>query len=133
MPNDLWLSGESYAGIYVPLLAKQIDTYNGDATSPLNMKGFMVGNGVTNWDYDTAPAYVNMGYWHSLYDTALYDQMQALQCNYGGLYMPNVTPECLDLYYDFLDYVEDVNIYDIFGICYGPYPHPQMYEEAPHL
>lgn len=26
----------------------------------------MVGNGVTNWKFDTNPAMVDMAYWHSL-------------------------------------------------------------------
>jgi len=30
-----------------------------------NLKGFMVGNGVTNWAYDTNAAYLELAYWHS--------------------------------------------------------------------
>jgi serine carboxypeptidase-like clade 2 len=52
--NDLYISGESYGGIYVPYLVNQIDTFNTKwADNPKvfkpNLKGFMVGNGVTNW------------------------------------------------------------------------------------
>lgn len=77
--NDLFLSGESYGGIYVPYMAYFIDQHNtdnaaDDSVFKPNLKGFAVGNGVTNWDYDTTAAFVEMGYWHSLYDTALYDQ-----------------------------------------------------------
>jgi len=87
--NDLYISGESYAGIYVPWLTQSIDTYNtnnagDDTVFKPNLKGFMVGNGVTNYDYDCTPAYVEMGYWHSLYSTDIYDQMAANNCNYGG-------------------------------------------------
>jgi len=72
--NDLYLAGESYAGIYVPYLLNQIDHHNtvhqwDDVFKP-NLKGMMVGNGVTNWKYDTYPAFIEMGYWHSLYSTA---------------------------------------------------------------
>ena len=38
----------------------------------------MVGNGVTNWKYDTEPAYAQMGYYHSLYDTRTFDEMKTL-------------------------------------------------------
>lgn len=53
--HDLYISEESYAGIYVPLLVDQIDKHNANATAEFkpNLKGFMVGNGVTNWTYDT--------------------------------------------------------------------------------
>lgn len=36
----------------------------------------MVGNGVTNWDVDTTPAYVQMAYWHGLYDYDMYTSIQ---------------------------------------------------------
>jgi carboxypeptidase C (cathepsin A) len=78
--NDLWLSGESYAGIYVPYLAWEIDQYNALGGFKINLKGFLVGNGVTNWKYDTTPAYVEMGFWHGLYDIDLYEQFIKNDC-----------------------------------------------------
>ena len=53
----------------------------------------MVGNGVTNYTYDCTPAYVEMGFWHSLYDTNMHDEMIANNCDYGGMPM-NTTAEC---------------------------------------
>lgn len=32
----------------------------------------MVGNGVTNWRYDTFPAFIETGFWHGLYDLSMY-------------------------------------------------------------
>ena len=64
--NSLFISGESYAGLYVPYLAWQIhqnnlkyDMYNGTAPAPsmrYNLVGTMVGNGATDWLYDNAPS-----------------------------------------------------------------------------
>lgn len=68
--NDLFVSGESYGGIYVPYLTWQLYRYNlkVDVENAINVgntswtnmtkvpvKGFMVGNGVTNWKFDTNP------------------------------------------------------------------------------
>jgi cathepsin A (carboxypeptidase C) len=49
--KPLYISGESYGGIYIPYLAWQL-AHN----STVKVTGFMVGNGVTNWKYDTTPA-----------------------------------------------------------------------------
>jgi len=38
--RDVWITGESYAGIYVPMLAQQIVKHGG-----INLKGIAVGNG----------------------------------------------------------------------------------------
>jgi carboxypeptidase C (cathepsin A) len=73
--NDLYLSGESYAGIYVPYLAEKMDDYItahlGDDTFKPNLKGFMVGNGVTNWKYDTLPAFTEIAYYNGLIEEDL--------------------------------------------------------------
>jgi len=45
----------------------------------------MVGNGVTNWNMDTTNAYLKMGYWHSLYDTATWEAMKEKNCDYTGV------------------------------------------------
>lgn len=40
--RELFITGESYAGHYVPQLAKEIMTYNTKAKQPINLKGIMV-------------------------------------------------------------------------------------------
>ncbi|XP_020523838.1 serine carboxypeptidase-like 25 isoform X3 [Amborella trichopoda] len=60
--RELYLTGESYAGHYVPQLAHQILQYNSRAPHGINLKGIMVGNAVTDNYYD------NLGtvtYWWS--------------------------------------------------------------------
>ena len=58
--KDLYIAGESYAGIYVPRLVERIDWYIGNCTQNKscqyipNLKGFMVGNGITDYKYDNA-------------------------------------------------------------------------------
>ena len=61
MSNELFVSGESYAGLYVPYLSWQIYENNLKAQwnttlKTYNLTGFMVGNGCTNWDVDTDPS-----------------------------------------------------------------------------
>lgn len=60
LPNALWISGESYAGVYGPYLAWQIHFWNMEAeiygNQTYNLKGFAIGNGITDWHVDAAPA-----------------------------------------------------------------------------
>eukprot|EP01018_Ginkgo_biloba_P005825 Gb_29794 [translate_table: standard] len=47
--RDFYLSGESYAGHYVPQLAQVIHRHNkGHANTIINLKGYMVGNALTD-------------------------------------------------------------------------------------
>ena len=46
--NDFYISGESYAGHYVPQLANQVLLGNKMGKSNIPLKGILVGNGVTD-------------------------------------------------------------------------------------
>lgn len=64
---DMYLAGESYAGIYIPYLMDKIDKYNQDVAgteNDINLKGIIVGNGCTDWQKDTTPAMIDMLYEH---------------------------------------------------------------------
>lgn len=79
----------------------------------------MVGNGVTNWTYDTYPAFIEMAYWHSLADQGLRDQMTDAQCDYSNILFKDLTPPC-DKYFDqFQAITTGVNVYNILGKCWG--------------
>ena len=51
---------------------------NEDSPNPaikFNLKGFIVGNGVTDWKYDTIPAYIESGFYHGLYNIDLFNRI----------------------------------------------------------
>ena len=108
--NSLYISGESYAGIYVPQLALRVDRYINDtklkdpnAWVP-NFKGFMVGNGVTNWKYDCDPAYFHMAYYHGLISDRLYNGYTAHNCDFSYIDAPNppnITAVCQKIFQEF--------------------------------
>ncbi|OIW01323.1 hypothetical protein TanjilG_10484 [Lupinus angustifolius] len=53
LSNPLFLAGESFAGIYIPTLAQQIvQGFNAGAKPKLNFKGYLIGNGVTDNEFD---------------------------------------------------------------------------------
>ncbi|PIA63168.1 hypothetical protein AQUCO_00200888v1 [Aquilegia coerulea] len=72
--REVYLTGESYAGHYVPQLAREIMAYNAASKHPINLKGIMVGNAVTDNYYD------NLGtvtYWwsHAMISDKTYKQL----------------------------------------------------------
>ena len=85
--NDLYISGESYAGIYVPRLVEQLDWYIGNCTETKNctfvpnLKGFIVGNGVTDLRFDNAVAYIEMAFWYGLISTETYNGLKEFCIN----------------------------------------------------
>jgi carboxypeptidase C (cathepsin A) len=136
-PNDLYISGESYGGVYVPYLAYYINQHNEanaatDAFKP-NLKGFAVGNGVTNWEYDTQAAYIDMSYWHSLISEETHDALVKEDCDWNMPYMLGVSDQCMSLNEEFSTLTSTVNVYDIYGVCWGAGPYPQAERGFPHL
>ena len=74
--NNVYLAGESYAGIYIPYLMDKIDNYNSitaGTDNDINLKGIIVGNGCTDWQKDTTPAMIDMLYEHHFLSQKEYD------------------------------------------------------------
>lgn len=85
--NELFISGESYGGIYVPYLSWQIYQHNKLVDDKIltggvryNLKGFMVGNGATDWDFDVSPSFPSIAYNFNLIPKKTYDEYTSLEC-----------------------------------------------------
>jgi len=121
--NDLYIAGESYAGIYVPKLVDRLDKYiqanskSADVYVP-NLKGFMVGNGVTDWRYDTTPAFLQLAYYQGIFDEKAYQSMQK-NCDFKDLnFGTNTSIACEAAILKIYRLTAQLNTYDMFGKCY---------------
>ncbi|XP_028211809.1 serine carboxypeptidase-like 25 isoform X2 [Glycine soja] len=108
--RELYITGESYAGHYVPQLAKEILTYNAKTKHPINLKGIMVGNAVTDNYYD------NLGtvtYWwsHAMISDQTYRQLMST-CDF---HRQKESDECESVYSYAMDQefgnIDQYNIY----------------------
>ena len=77
----------------------------------------MVGNGCTNWKYDTTPAQIELYYWHSFISKEAYEKYHANECDFSR-FAEEPVEECADVYNEFNNVTANVNIYDILGYCY---------------
>ncbi|XP_035828811.1 lysosomal protective protein-like [Aplysia californica] len=118
--NDFYITGESYGGIYVPTLA-----YRVALNQSMNLKGFAVGNGVTDNRMDFN-SYVHLTYYHGMVGPALWDE--ALQdCCHGvpidkcDFYeqISNLTCcKVVNAIYNTL-YNSGINPYNVYAECAG--------------
>ena len=81
--KETYLTGESYAGIYIPYLAKRMLEAQDDGSLDINFGGIMIGNGVTNYTYDKTNALVKMAFAHGLIDLALHEDLMEAQCDFN--------------------------------------------------
>jgi carboxypeptidase C (cathepsin A) len=113
--NDLYISGESYAGIYVPVLVSKILDWNEHQifdNFKINLKGMIIGNGVTDWAVDTEPALMDFAFTHSLYSYELREEFLN-QCK-----VQKDKDKCRIIKDKILEVIDDVNIYDIYRKCF---------------
>ncbi|CAH2052304.1 unnamed protein product [Thlaspi arvense] len=132
-PNPFYISGESYAGIYVPTLAsevvkgiknvmrkgksKETSTNHKKVTKPvINFKGYLIGNGVTDPVFD-GNALVPFAHGMGLISNELFEETKA-SCK-GHYYNQNDgNNECSTLLAKISDDVKPLNIYNILEPCY---------------
>lgn len=118
--NDLYIAGESYAGIYVPTLAYAI--YLSNQALPagqqgINLKGVMVGNGCIGnaagvCGNDPQGPMWNIEQWkgHALISPGLYNKIMAT-CNFTAL---PFSSQCNSLLTQAQKMVGPINIYDVY-------------------
>ncbi|KAL8037334.1 hypothetical protein ABFX02_11G032600 [Erythranthe guttata] len=90
--RDFYISGESYAGHYIPQLAQKITDYNKKYSRPtINLKGFIVGNAVIDNYYDNVGT---VTYWwsHSMISDQTYKLIMK-SCNFRS---QNISQKCDD-------------------------------------
>jgi carboxypeptidase C (cathepsin A) len=116
--NELFISGESYAGIYVPYLAYQIDLNNRKSDyskqfESINLKGYMVGNGCTDWTFDSTAdtaTYANF----NIIPQSWWNQYTELNCYSGPVELWTKPKSCIPLQAKIQAKVSKLNWYDLY-------------------
>jgi serine carboxypeptidase-like clade II len=121
--SSVWMAGEGYGGVTAPYVISELDGYrdkNTGAWTP-NVKGVMVGNPITNYEFDGLPALIKAAFSRGLIDDTLYESIQA-NCNYSYFNIfgrINYTTQCNQLLDKFLFYTNFSNPYDMYTRCYA--------------
>ncbi|WVZ71271.1 hypothetical protein U9M48_019877 [Paspalum notatum var. saurae] len=109
--HDFYISGESYAGHYVPQLAEVVYEHNKhlQANKQINLKGFIVGNAETD-DYYDYTGIVEFAWSHSVISDQFYEQVKNV-CDFR---ISPTTKECshvMNLLYNIYDEIDIYNVY----------------------
>lgn len=112
--SELYLSGESYAGIYVPTLAREILSHS-DSIPARQLKGIAVGDGVTGHSKQRGPIFsIDFFYGHGQFSTKTYNEIQA-KCSQDELFYGVQTSACknaVDKMYEEKGYNFAYGLYD---------------------
>ncbi|CAN1158283.1 Serine carboxypeptidase-like 20 [Linum perenne] len=115
LSNPFFITGESYAGVYIPTLAHEIAKGIDAGVKPIiNLKGYMIGNGVTDDVFD-GNALVPFARGMGLISDDLFQEVTK-ECK-GNFYNPP-TQKCEKKLQEVDTQVAGLNIYDILEPCY---------------
>ncbi|XP_047311469.1 serine carboxypeptidase-like [Impatiens glandulifera] len=132
LKNDFYITGESYAGHYIPALATRVHNGNKNKEGALiNLKGFAIGNGLTNpaVQYNAYPDYALRA---KLITQSQYKDVASLiptcekdiaKCNVKiggeGESCTEARSSCTAIFNSIMDYVGNKNYYDFRKECVG--------------
>jgi len=117
--NDFWISGESYAGVYVPTLANLVLTGSQKGEFGMNFKGVLVGNGVTPGSPDRSQIQeLEFYYGHGMYDDASQAAVvSACTADPGGNNCENAFNNAISKFQ-----ASPINWYNVIGECTSQRP-----------
>ncbi|XP_044506837.1 serine carboxypeptidase 1-like [Mangifera indica] len=107
--RDFFITGESYAGHYVPQLAYTILQHNMNSNQTINLKGIAIGNGVINYITDEKGGF-DYVWTHALISDESYKGIY----KYCDLESGNFSDKCedyLDMAWTEMGDIDDYNIY----------------------
>ncbi|GAB2276808.1 hypothetical protein Dimus_011522 [Dionaea muscipula] len=129
--NDFYITGESYAGHYVPAFASRVHQGNqaaGSGNIKINLKGIAIGNGLTDPGIQY-PAYPDFALANKLIDKQSYDQIKQMvpscqsaiqSCGTDGTdTCLRALSNCENIFYSIVQQVPGINYYDIRKECQG--------------
>ncbi|KAI3799355.1 hypothetical protein L1987_34649 [Smallanthus sonchifolius] len=127
--NDFYITGESYAGHYIPAFAARVNQGNKNKEGiHINLKGFGIGNGLTNPGIQYQ-AYTDYALAHNVISKSDYNQInrklpaceQAIkQCGTTGTDIcQSAYSFCQQIFEDILSLTDNINYYDIRKKCEG--------------
>uniref|UniRef100_A0A672ZWP0 Carboxypeptidase n=1 Tax=Sphaeramia orbicularis TaxID=375764 RepID=A0A672ZWP0_9TELE len=114
--NELFLTGESYGGIYIPTLAERVME-----DSKLNLQGIAVGNGMSSYELNDN-SLVYFAYYHGLLGSQLWADLQSYCCSDGKCnFYNNPNPNCSNSLGEVQDivYSSGLNMYNLYAPCPG--------------
>jgi cathepsin A (carboxypeptidase C) len=120
--NSLYLTGESYAGVYLPTLASLVDK-----DPELNLKGVAIGNGYLDAS-KLAESLVYFSYYHGLVGKTTWNDLSKYCCNgkppargQCKFLDPNRGEDCSKAVLTATDNIinSGINPYNLYDRCYG--------------
>ncbi|CAH2072119.1 unnamed protein product [Thlaspi arvense] len=127
--NDFYITGESYAGHYIPALASRVHSGNKKNEGiPINLKGFAIGNGLTNpeiqygayGDYALEMKLISESLHESLKKEYADCQSSIKQCNLGGgEACGSAYQVCANIFNEIMTEIDGTNYYDVRKKCLG--------------
>ncbi|XP_008308464.1 lysosomal protective protein [Cynoglossus semilaevis] len=126
--NELFIFGESYGGIYAPMLSLLV------ATGPvkMNLKGFAVGNGITSFAYNDQSV-IYFGYYHGLFGEELWRDLNSHCCQQGACVFYNSSSKtCQNIVSEAFHFVYEsgLNEYSLYLDCEGGNRYHPAYKRA---
>lgn len=122
--NPFYITGESYAGVYVPTLAVRV--LKGQQNFTINLQGYAIGNGLSSYKLND-DSIIFFGYFHGLFGDDLWESLvhhcctkgepSPESCNFYDSYWPlckKATSKASDIIYN-----EGLNMYNLYADCPG--------------
>jgi len=128
--NDFYITGESYAGHYIPAFAARVNQGNkANEGIHINLKGFAIGNGLTDPiiqykaypDFALAMKLINQSDYTSIVTELVpsCEQASTICGDDGGDSCTNAYQTCNNIFNEIVDITGGINYYDIRKQCVG--------------